>query len=213
MRIFDVTVPITETMPVWPGRPRVRIEQLSRMDRGDPSNVSRLEIGSHTGTHVDAPYHFVQRGMTVDRLPLELLIGAAFILEVDQLEGNRIDVYDLARNHFPRDTKRLLIKTTNSHFWEDRLTEFERDYVHLTPNAADWLVKRGVQLLGVDYLSVEAFNDRDFRVHQALLSAGVVIVEGLNLSRVPVGRCQLVCLPLKVQDSEAAPARVLVIRN
>jgi arylformamidase len=151
--------------------------------------------------------------MTVDRLPLELLIGAAFILEVDQLEGNRIDVYDLARNHFPRDTKRLLIKTTNSHFWEDRLTEFERDYVHLTPKAADWLVKRGVQLLGVDYLSVEAFNDRDFRVHQALLSAGVVIVEGLNLSRVPAGRCQLVCLPLKVQDSEAAPARVLVIRN
>jgi arylformamidase len=183
------------------------------MDRGDPSNVSRLKIGSHTGTHVDAPYHFVQRGMTVDRLPLDLLMGPAFIVEVDGLEGNRIDVYDLARIHFPRGTKRLLIKTTNSHFWEDRLTEFERDFIHLTPKAAEWLVKRGIQLLGVDYLSVEAYSDRDFRVHQALLEAGVVIVEGLNLSRVPPGQCQLVCLPLKVQDSDAAPARVLVIRD
>jgi arylformamidase len=183
------------------------------MDRGDASNVSQLQLDSHAGTHVDAPRHFVQRGLTVDRLPIDLLMGPAFIVEVDQLEENRIDVYDLAKIHFPRDTKRLLIKTTNSHFWEDRLTEFERNYVHLTPKTGEWLVKRGIQLLGVDYLSVEAFNDRDFRVHQTLLEAGVVIVEGLNLSRVPPGQCQLVCLPLKVQDGEAAPARVLVMRN
>jgi arylformamidase len=151
--------------------------------------------------------------MTVDKLPLDLLMGSAFVAEVDQLEGSCIDVFDLARIHFPRGTKRLLIKTSNSHFWEDRLTEFERDYVHLTPKTADWLVKRGIQLLGVDYLSVEAYSDRDFRVHQSLLKAGVVILEGLNLSRVPPGPCQLVCLPLKVKGSDGAPARVLVIRN
>jgi arylformamidase len=183
------------------------------MDRGDHANVSQLTLGSHTGTHVDAPYHFVQRGTTVDKLPLDLLMGSAFVAEVDQLEGNKIDVYDLASIHFPRDTKRLLIKTSNSHFWEDRLTEFERDYIHLTPKTATWLVRRGIELLGVDYLSVEAFSDRDFRVHHALLEAGVVIVEGLNLSRVPAGPCQLVCLPLKVKGSEGAPARVLVMRN
>jgi arylformamidase len=151
--------------------------------------------------------------MTVDMLPLDLLMGSAFIVEVDELEGNSIDVFDLARIHFPRETKRLLIKTSNSNFWEDRLTEFERDFVHLTPKTAEWLVKRGIQLLGVDYLSVEAYSERDFRVHHTLLEAGVVILEGLNLSRVPPGPCQLVCLPLKVKGSDGAPARVIVIRN
>lgn len=213
MRIYDVTVPITETMPVWPGQPRVQIEQLARIDRGDPANVSQLKLSSHTGTHVDAPLHFVKRGMPVDKIPLDLLMGSAFIVEADKLEGNSIDVYDLASIHFPRNTKRLLIKTSNSNFWEDRLTEFERDFVHLTPKTAEWLVKRGIQLLGVDYMSVEAYSDRGFRVHHTLLEAGVVIIEGLNLSRVPPGACQLVCLPLKVSGSDAAPARVLVIRN
>jgi len=213
LRIYDVTVPITETMPVWPGQPRVEIEQLARIDRGDQANVSQLKISSHVGTHVDAPFHFVRRGMTVDMIPLDLLMGSAFIVEADKLEKNSIDVFDLASIHFPRRTKRLLIKTSNSNFWEDRLTEFERDFVHLTPKAAEWLVNRGVQLLGVDYMSVDAYSDRDCRVHHILLEAGVVIIEGLNLSRVPAGSCQLVCLPLKVSGSDAAPARVLVIRD
>lgn len=213
MRIYDVTVPIRENMPVWPGQPRVEIEQVSCIDRGDQANVSRLNLGSHTGTHVDAPYHFVEQGLTVDRLPLDLLIGPAFIAEVDGLDGNLIDVYDLASLHFPRETTRLLIKTSNSQFWEDRLIEFEQDYVHLGPKTAKWLVGRGIHLLGVDYLSVEAYGARDFQVHHTLLEAGVVILEGLNLSRVPAGPCQLLCLPLKVEGSDGAPARVLVVRD
>ena len=213
MRIYDVTVPIRENMPVWPGQPRVEIEQLSCIDRGDQANVSRLNLGSHTGTHVDAPYHFVEQGLTVDKLPLDLLVGPAFVAEVDGLDGNRIDVYDLASLHFPRDTRRLLIKTSNSQFWEDRLTEFEREYVHLGPKTAKWLVGRGIHLLGMDYLSVEAYGARDFRVHHTLLEAGVVILEGLNLSRVPAGPCQLLCLPLKVEGNDGAPARVLVVRD
>jgi arylformamidase len=213
LRIYDVTVPIKENMPVWPGQPRVEIEPLSCIDRGDQANESRLNLGSHTGTHVDAPYHFVEQGLTVDKLPLDLLVGPAFVAEVDGLDGNRIDVYDLASLHFPRDTTRLLIKTSNSQFWEDGLIEFEREYVHLDPKTAKWLVGRGIHLLGIDYLSVEAYGERDFRVHHTLLEAGVVIVEGLNLSRVPAGPCQLLCLPLKVEGIDGAPARVVVVRD
>jgi arylformamidase len=170
-------------------------------------------MSSHAGTHVDAPYHFDESGLTVDKLPLDLLMGSAFVAEVDRLEGNTIDVYDLASLHFPRDTKRLLLKTSNSCFWEDRSPEFERDYVHLSPKTANWLVKRGVRLLGVDYLSVDAFGSARHQVHQTLLGAGIVIVEGLNLYRVPAGLCQLLCLPLKIEGGDGAPARVLVMRD
>lgn len=200
-------------MPVWPGHPRVKIEKQARTVNGSRISTSQITFGSHTGTHVDAPYHFVQQGLTVDKLPLDLLMGPAFVAEADGLEGNSIKVYDLASLHFPKDTTRLLIKTTNSYFWEDRLPEFERDYIHLAPKTADWLVKRGIQVLGVDYLSVDAFGTHDYRVHNTLLEAGITIVEGLNLSRVPAGRCQLVCLPLKIEGGDGAPARVLVTRD
>jgi arylformamidase len=213
LQVYDVTVTISELMPVWPGQPRVKIEQVSSIAHGDQSNLSRLHLSCHTGTHLDAPYHFLKGGLTVDKLPLDLLMGPAFVAEVSHLEGNTIQVYDLASMHYPRDTTRLLLKTSNSHFWEDRLSEFERDFVHLAPKTAEWLVKRGVQLIGVDYLSVEAFGAREHRVHRSLLGSGVVIVEGLNLSRVPAGHCQLVCLPLKIEGADAAPARVLVIRD
>ena len=213
MRIYDVTVPISETMPVWPGDPRVKIEQRSSIAEGDDANVSQLHLSSHTGTHVDAPYHFDRLGLTVDRLDPELLIGPAFIAEADRLEGNTIQVYDLASLHFPKSTTRLLIKTTNSYLWEDRQIEFERNYVHLDRKSADWLVRRGIRLLGVDYLSVEAFQSADNEVHKILLGSGMVIVEGLDLSRVPPGRCQLACLPLKIEGGDGAPARVFVIRD
>jgi len=213
VRTYDVTVPISEKMPMRPGLPRVQIERLSSTAKGDPANVSHLHFSSHTGTHVDAPHNFVERGSTVDMLPLDVLIGPAFVAEVRELEGNAIQAYDLARLHFPRSTTRLLIKTTNSHFWEDRLIEFEPNYVHLAPQTAGWLVKRGIQLIGVDYLSVEDHRGKDFRVHHALLEAGVIILEGLDLSQVPEGPCQLVCLPLKIKGGDGAPARVLVIKD
>jgi arylformamidase len=212
MRIYDATVPISEFLPVWPGEPRVQIEPLSRIAKGDPANVSALHMSCHSGTHVDAPYHF-DHGITVDKLPLDLLIGPAFLAEVHDLVGNIIEVFDLARLHFPPDTTRLLIKSSNSYFWEDKLNDFESNFVHLTYQTAEWLVKRGIRLVGVDYLSAEGYGGKDYRVHHTLLGAGVIIVEGLDLSRIPEGPCQLVCLPLKVQDGDGAPARVLVIRD
>ncbi len=200
-------------MPVWPGDPRVGIERTESIKRGDEANVSRLHLGSHTGTHVDAPYHFVQRGLTVDKLPLDLLIGRALVIELDPSEGTAIDTLDLAMLNSAKGTTRLLLKTRNSRLWERRQTEFERNYVHLSLNAAEWLVKRGIRLIGVDYLSVEAVNVDRHQVHQTLLEAGVVIVEGLDLSHVPVGPCHLICLPLKIAGGDGAPARVLVVRD
>jgi arylformamidase len=213
VRIYDVTVPISEMLPVWPGDPRVQIEPLTRIAKGDSANVSVLRMGTHTGTHVDAPYHYIQQGLTVDKLPLDVLMGPAFIAEIDAPQGSKIGVWELARLHFPRDITRLLIKTKNSYLWEDRVTEFERVYCHLAPHTAEWLVKGGIRLVGVDYLSVEGYGSGDHRVHQTLLEAGVIIIEGLDLSRVPEGPCQLVCLPLRIQGGDGAPARVLVIRD
>jgi arylformamidase len=213
VRVYDVTVPISEVMPVQPGEPRVQIQQISRTTQGDQANSSCLFLGSHTGTHVDAPYHMIQQGLTVDKLPLDLLVGPAFVAEVDEIQGKTVDVFDLARIHFPKDATRLLVKTSNSLLWENGFSEYERDYVSLAPQTAHWLVRRGIRLLGWDYLSVDAHGAKDHRVHQVLLEAGVVIVEGLDLSRVPPGPCQLVCLPLKVKDGDGAPARILVIRN
>jgi arylformamidase len=200
-------------MPVWPGDSRVKIERQASIARGDPFNLSRLSLSCHTGTHVDAPFHFAQGGVTVDNLPLDVLVGPAFVAEVGRLEGKAIQVYDLASLRFPHDTTRLLIKTSNSHLWEDRLCEFEQDYVHLEPKTASWLVRRGIRLIGVDYLSVEAFGVEKHRVHETLLQAGVVVIEGLNLFRVPAGECHLYCLPLKIEGGDGAPARVLVVRD
>lgn len=210
---YDVTVPITEQMPVWPGDRSVEIEWQARTDRGDPLNLSRLNLSSHTGTHVDAPVHFIHRGLTVDRLPLNLLIGPAFVAGLTGLEGQAIRPDDLDALSLPQATTRLLLKTTNSHFWEKREGDFKPGYVHLTPDAALWLVEHGIRLIGVDYLSVEAVDTPDHRVHHTLLGAGMIVVEGLDLSRVPVGPCHLVCLPLKVEGGDGAPARVVVMRE
>jgi arylformamidase len=213
MHIYDVTIPISEKLPVWPGEPGVQIETLTCISRGDRVNACRVNISSHAGTHVDAPYRYIQQGITADQLPLRLLMGPAFVAEVDGLEGDTIQVYDLAKVHFPPDTRRLLLKTSNSDLWQYGYNEFERNFVHLAPQTAEWLVKRNIALIGVDYLSVEAFGASDSRVHRTLLGAGVVVLEGLDLSRVPPGPCELVCLPLKIEGSDAAPARALVIRS
>jgi arylformamidase len=213
MRIYDVTVPISARMPVWPGDRRVRVEQVQSISRGDAANVSRLHLNSHTGTHVDAPSHFLPQGLTVDRLPLDLLVGRAIVVDVEPGERLAITPLELASVQLPRDTTRVLIRTRNSLLWEGRVFEFERNYVHLSPKAGEWLVRRGIRLVGVDYLSVEALNTEQHQVHHTLLKSGVVIVEGLDLSRVPPGPCQMICMPLKIEDGDGAPARVVVVRD
>jgi len=213
MTYYDVTVPISESTTVWPGDPPVRIERVASTARGDELNLTRLRMSSHTGTHVDAPYHFHGGGQTVDQLPPELLVGPAIVASLDPIAGNTLGVEDMARLRLPAGIARLLLKTRNSAFWHDSGPGFQHDYVHLGPDAAHWVVERGIRVLGIDYLSVEGFDVPEHIVHRTLLGAGLIIIEGLDLSQVPAGPCQLICLPLKIAGGDGAPARVLIARE
>jgi arylformamidase len=206
MPIYDLSLPISSSMVTWPGDPPARVEPRLRIAQGDPVNVSELCFGSHTGTHVDPPYHFDDHGLRLDQLPLDLMIGRAFVLSH---EGKcDVDVADL-RSSVPEGTLRLLIKTSNSQFWHRQVRAFAHDFVALTVDAAHWIVEQGIRLLGVDYLSVERPDSAGNLVHHALLGAGVVIAEGLDLSSLQTGWYNFYCLPLKVAGGDGAPARAV----
>ncbi len=207
---YDISLPIAPNMPTWPSDAPISVEPTSRIGRDGSANVSRLDMSSHTLTHVDPPSHFIDGGLTVDRLPLEVLIGPAIVVE-PQPEKNLITATDLGQLGMG-DIERVLIKTRNSYLWAGGPYEFQPDYISLSKDAAAWLVAKGIKLVGVDYLSVEAYEAPDHPVHNILLDAGVVVVEGLNLSQVPEGRYELICLPLKVQNGDGAPARVVLVR-
>jgi arylformamidase len=207
---FDISLPIAPSMPVWPGDPAISVERVSSVGQGAEFNISRLELGTHTLTHVDPPRHMIDQDLSVDRIPLEVLIGPALVIE-PRPHKNLITATDLGQLGI-RDTERLLIKTRNSDFWMGGPYEFEMDFISLSKDAARWLVDKGIKLLGVDYLSVEPFDAAEPKVHRTLLEGGVIIVEGLNLSQVSEGRYQLICLPLKVRDGDGAPARVVLVR-
>jgi arylformamidase len=209
MPIFDVTVPLTNEMSTYPGDPGIQITDWYSLARGDSANVTRLNFGAHTGTHVDAPAHFIQGASPSELLSLEVLIGEAQVVEVPD------DVLSITQEFVAgqvADTKRVLFKTRNSGFWDAHPTEFRKDFTYLELAAAQYLAERGVQLVGIDYLSVEEFGQKDHPTHLALLKQGIVIVEGLNLSAVSAGRYELICLPLRIRSGlgDGAPARVVL---
>ena len=194
-------------MVVYEGDPGVEIAPRLEIARGDTANVSLLSMGSHTGTHVDAPAHFIEGGATVEALPVDSLIGPALVAEVgsERLIGRR-DLEPL-----PLDGQsRLLLKTRNSALWA--AGDFSRDFVALDLEGARHLTERGLRLIGIDYLSIEAFHSPGHPVHRHLLGAGVVILEGLDLSRVAPGVYELVCLPLPVRGIDGAPCRAVLRR-
>jgi arylformamidase len=205
MKIHDVTVPISKDLVVYPGDPPIKIERKTTIGKnGARSNVSRYSFGSHTGTHIDPPFHFIESGITVDKLPLELLMGRARVVEVSRAV---IDESALSEFDFTADV-RLLFKTRNSYLWNER--KFIEDFVYITPGAARVLVDNGIKLVGIDYLSVEKFGAEAPETHLILLEANTVIIEGLDLREVEPGDYDLVCLPLKVRDGDGAPARVIL---
>jgi arylformamidase len=207
MEIYDITVPIRSAMPVYEGDPGVKIDPWSAFAKGDSSNVSMLSFGAHTGTHVDAPAHFVEGARRIDALSLDVLIGPARVLrlpdDVKEIGPEFINRCDLS------DVERVLFHTRNSTFWNEG---FRKDFTHLLPEAAQLLVDRGIKLVGTDYLSIEKFHSGHHRTHLTLLSNNVVIVEGLNLSEVPEGDYELICLPLKIAEGagDGAPARAVL---
>jgi arylformamidase len=204
--IYDVSVPLRDGMPTYPGEPGAKLEHLKQISRGDSANVTTLSLGSHTGTHVDAPHHFLNGGSTVEAMPMEALIGPAQVIELTQQQ--HITAADLEHSAIPEGTSRLLLKTPNSRFWDDN--EFHTDFVGLTGAAAEWLVERGFVLVGIDYLSIERFRSPEHEVHKTLLAANLVILEGLDLREVSPGPYTVACAPLKVVGADGAPARVLL---
>jgi arylformamidase len=210
MRIHDVSVPISEGTPVYPGDPHVEIEQWAAIARGDAANVSMLHFGAHTGTHVDAPAHFIEGAGRVDALPLDVLVGRARIIEIADdvhlINAGLIASLDLGG------ARRVLFKTRNSAFWANTAQGFRTDFTYLAPDAALSLVEMGVRLVGVDYLSVEQFRAERFETHTILLSNDVVIVEGLDLRAVTAGDYELICLPLRITggSGDGAPARAIL---
>jgi arylformamidase len=211
MKIYDISVPIApgET-PVYPGDPGIEVSSWAAISRGDAANVTALCFGAHTGTHVDAPAHFIEGAPEVVSLPLEALTGEAVVVEVPDgvtaIEESHVEGID------GENVERVLFKTRNSSFWANARGQFREDFTYIAPGAARALVSRGVRLVGIDYLSVEKFASKDFETHLTLLSKGVVILEGLDLSAVEAGRYELLCLPLKVASGsgDGAPARAVL---
>jgi arylformamidase len=207
MKIYDVTVPLSKELVVYPGDPHVKINRRTKVNEEDAKyNLSRYSFGSHSGTHVDAPFHLIEGGGTVDKLPLELLIGRARVVEVT---APCIDETVLEEFDFTVDA-RVLFKTRNSYLWSQK--SFVKDYVYITPGAARSLINDGIKVVGIDYLSVEKF-DAEPETHMALLKAGTVIIEGLDLRDVEPGDYELICLPLKIKDGDGSPARVVLRQN
>ena len=207
MAIYDITVPIRAGMPIYEGDPTLSIEAWSALSKGDSANVSFLHFGAHTGTHVDAPAHFIAGANKIDSLALDVLIGPARVIRVPD-ERMEIDPGFLQGCDLTGVT-RVLFHTRNSSFWNEG---FRKDFTHVLPEAAELLVERGIKLVGNDYLSVEKFHSGHHRTHLTLLRNGVVIVEGLNLSDVPAGDYELICLPLKIAGGagDGAPARAVL---
>ncbi len=211
MSVYDITVPVFPAMAGWPGDPGLEITAAARIPEHG-YNLSRISMGTHTGTHVDAPCHVLENGKSVDQIPLDVLIGKAYVAEVEPLSGWAIQPGDLIDAGIPRDALRLLLKTSNSDLWALGPQLFEQYFVHLSEKAARWLVGCGIRLLGIDYMSVDGFTEGQLPAHHVLLKAGTVIVENLDLSRVSPGFYNLIALPLKLRNADGAPARVVLVR-
>ncbi len=208
MRLIDVSVPLDAQLPTYPHNTPFSLEAIKRIARGDSSNVSTLHMSAHTGTHVDAPRHFFDAGAGTESLALELLMGRARVIEIDSRAG--IAAEDLAPIDLSDDI-RVLIKTHNSRLWGS--PEFHEDYVGVTDSGAKYLVEHGIKVVGVDYLSVEKFHNPGAPAHHALLGAGTIVIEGLNLRDVEPGIYEMFCLPLRIVGSDGAPARVVLRRS
>jgi arylformamidase len=208
---LDISVPLRSRMPHWPGDIPVEIRQTMDMHGGEACNLRTISMSAHTGTHMDAPLHFVADGQPIDAMPGEATIGPARVIAIEAAQA--ITRAELER-HAPAAGERLLCKTRNSRIWQGRCRMFMKDFVAVQPEAAKYLVERGIQTLGVDYLSVGSYGgDEGVETHRILLGAGVWVIEGLDLSAVEPGNYELICLPLRIEGGEGAPARAMLRRT
>jgi arylformamidase len=203
MEVIDVTVPIRPGMAVWPGDPEVEVGLAAAIADGAPADVTRIALGAHTGTHVDAPRHFLPGGAGVDALPLDALVGPCLVVEA---AGARGELGPDTLAAVPAGTERVLLKTANSELWAQ--PGFVEDHASLSAAAAEEVVRRGIRLVGIDYLTIGGED-----AHRILLAAGVVPLEGLDLRAVSPGPYLLACLPLALAGADGAPARTVLLRD
>lgn len=203
---IDVSVPLRDGMVHWPNDPPVRIHRHLDLARGDTCNLTVLSMSAHSGTHMDAPLHFLARTAGIDRMPVEAGIGPARVIGIRDRTAIQVPAL---REQTIRRGERVLFRTRNSRRGWSTHT-FLEDFVHLTWEAADYLARRGVQTVGIDYLSVAGFHDDTVATHRALLEAGVWIIEGLDLSRVRPGSYDMICVPMKIAGGDGAPARAFL---
>ncbi len=209
MKIRDITLTLSPDMPFWPGDPALKLERVRKIEEGANSNSSELTMRVHTGTHVDAPVHFTNGEAGVETLPLSVLIGFCCVIEIPE-EEKVISKEVLQKVYLPQNCQRILFKTRNSQYWAQGVKDFQPDFVGISEDAALFLVERGCQLVGLDYLSIAPYkNSRP--THEAFLKHNVIVVEGLDLSKVGEGYYSLFCLPIKLEGSDGAPARVVLI--
>lgn len=209
MQIIDVSLTLSNDIPVWEGDPKVVLEKIQKIEDGAEANVSKLSMCVHTGTHIDAPVHFVHGGKSVDSIHLQELIGPCFVLELPQ----DVDLItrEVVDHHFiPPGVSRLLFKTQNSQRWALGPQVFEKDFVALSSDAAMLLVEKGIKVVGIDYLSIAPF-DKSKPTHEILLKNGIIVIEGMDLRQVTTGYYTLICLPLKLLGADGAPCRVALI--
>jgi len=206
-RIYDISVPIRSGGLVYPGNPEIDITLQQAVAKGAGANVSSIKFGSHTGTHADAARHFFDDGQTVDKIPLERLIGPALLISFAD-DVRAVGAAEL-RAHDLRGETRILLRTRNSALLSKK--DFVNDYTYLAPDGAQYLVDNGVYLVGIDYLSIEQFHSGHHKTHLILLGKSVVILEGLDLSAPPPGKYELICLPLRIEGCDGAPARAVLI--
>ncbi len=206
---IDLTHPIHSGMVTWPGDPSPEIQPLASIDQGDGCNTSLLTFSSHTGTHMDAPRHFIPQGRTIDELDLDVLVGKATVVDLSSL-NRMIEPGDL-HPLLPEGVSRLLLKTATGRWMND--PQFMGDFVALSPEGAEYLVKRGIRLVGIDYLSIEPRGLKGHPVHHILLGNGIIVVEGLNLSGLNPGEVDLICLPLKIRGGDGSPCRAIARLN
>ena len=206
--MIDISLPLHQRQPAWPDSTGFSLQWVKRIDRGDSVNNSQVSFDVHFGTHIDVPYHFIDnRGLTVDQVPLDVFIGPCTVIHLPDVKEVRAE--ELSKVAVDLENERLLIRTDNSRLWEVGISEFRLDYTAVSSDAARWITRQGIRLVGIDYLSIGNMESgRD--VHRILLDAGVVVLEGLDLSRVPTGRYELLCLPLNIVGAEGAPARAIL---
>ena len=209
MRIIDISIPLSEKTPVWEGDKGISVSRVAKIEEGSDFNVSRIELGVHSGTHIDAPFHVFENGNTVNQIPLETLIGSVQVVEIP--DGiSVIDKNCLMKLKFQDGIDRVLFKTTNSFYWETDPFSFNREFVAVNSEGAKVLADMGLRLIGVDYFSVSSFNDLK-QPHLILLGRGIVLLENVDLRRVEPGIYELICLPMKIIGTDGAPVRAVLI--